>query len=66
MPTAPARIRPEIRMYSISDAAERSDLSASTLYNFIKSGRLKTVIIGARRLVPDKSLRRLLGTTAKR
>jgi excisionase family DNA binding protein len=60
MQTAPARIHPEIRMYSVRDAAKRSDLSNSTLYNFIKSGRLKTVKVGGRRLIPDESLRRLL------
>jgi excisionase family DNA binding protein len=60
MPTAPTRIHPEIRMYSIRGAAERSDLARSTLYNFIKSGRLKTVKIGGRRLIPDEALRRLL------
>jgi excisionase family DNA binding protein len=60
MPTALPRIHPEIRMYSISAAAEKSNLGRTTLYNFIKSGHLKTVKIGSRRLVPDESLRRLL------
>jgi excisionase family DNA binding protein len=60
MPTAPARIHPEIRMYSINAASEKSDLARSTLYNFIKSGRLKTVKVGGRRLIPDEALRRLL------
>jgi excisionase family DNA binding protein len=60
MPITPARIHPEIRMHSINGAAERSDLARSTLYNFIKSGRLKTVKVGSRRLIPDEALRRLL------
>ncbi len=61
MPTVPSRIHPEIRMYSINDAAERSDLARSTLYNFIKSGRLKTVKVeGAGDLIADAALRKLL------
>lgn len=60
MPTAAIRIHPEIRMYSIRAAAERSDLSASTLYNYIRAGRLRTVKVGGRRLIPDEALRRLL------
>jgi len=60
MQTAPARIHPEIRMHSISAAAEKSDLGKSTLYNFIKSGRLKSIKVGGRRLIPDEELRRLL------
>ncbi len=60
MPTAPARIHPEICMHSVNGAVEKSNLSHSTLYNYIKSGKLKTVKIGGRRLIPDEALRKLL------
>jgi excisionase family DNA binding protein len=60
MSNATTLLRPYIKMHSISDASEQSDLSRSTLYNFIKDGRLKTVKVGGRRLIPDQSLRDLL------
>jgi excisionase family DNA binding protein len=66
MSTASTPLRPGIKMHSVSAASEQSDLSRSTLYNFIKDGRLKTVKVGGRRLIPDAALRELLqiGETA--
>jgi excisionase family DNA binding protein len=60
MPNVITPPRPGIRMYSVRAASEQSDLSRSTLYNFIKDGRLKTVKVGGRRLIPDSALRDLL------
>jgi excisionase family DNA binding protein len=47
-------------MHRIDDAFEISRLGRSTLYNHMKSGRLKSVRIGGRRLIPDSALRELL------
>jgi excisionase family DNA binding protein len=60
MSNALTTLLPGIRMYSVRTASEQSDLSRSTLYNFIKDGRLKTVKVGGRRLIPDSALRELL------
>jgi excisionase family DNA binding protein len=48
------------QMHRIDDAVEISRLGRSTLYTYIKSGRLKSVRIGGRRLIPDSALRELL------
>jgi excisionase family DNA binding protein len=60
MATAPISLRPYIKMYSVKRASEQSDLARSTLYNFIREGKLKTVKVGGRRLIPDSALRELL------
>jgi excisionase family DNA binding protein len=60
MATAPIPLRPYIKMYSVKGASEQSDLARSTLYNFIREGKLKTVKVGGRRLIPDSALRELL------
>jgi excisionase family DNA binding protein len=49
-------------VYSIREAAEASGLSRATLYRLISDGRLKTVKIGARRLIPVAALTALLDT----
>jgi excisionase family DNA binding protein len=54
------RPRPEIKMYRIGDAAERSGLSRSTIYNRIRDGSLQTVKVVGARLISDEALRRLL------
>jgi predicted site-specific integrase-resolvase len=43
MATAPISLCPYIKMYSVKRASEQSDLARSTLYNFIREGKLKTV-----------------------
>jgi excisionase family DNA binding protein len=57
---------PNRRAFSISEAASASGLSRATLYRLLKDGRLATVKIGARRLVPISALDALLsGGAAK-
>jgi excisionase family DNA binding protein len=52
--------RPDIQMHRIDDAAAISRLSRNTLYNHINAGRLKSVRIGGRRLIPETALREFL------
>jgi excisionase family DNA binding protein len=47
-------------VYSIREAAQATGLSRATLYRLISDGRLKTVKVGARRLVPVAALTALL------
>jgi excisionase family DNA binding protein len=47
-------------VYSIQEAAQATGLSRATLYRLISDGRLKTVKVGARRLVPVAALTALL------
>lgn len=43
-------------LYRVNEAAEALRLSRSVLYELIRSGRLRTVKIGRRRLVPVDAL----------
>ena len=46
--------------YSIKEACRASSLGRTTLYAHIKSGRLKTIKVGGRTLIPAESLESLL------
>ena len=46
--------------YSIAEAEVASGLSRASLYRLIAAGKLKTVTIGRRRLVPSDSLSELV------
>lgn len=46
--------------YSIKEACQASSLGRTTLYAHIKAGRLKTVKVGGRTLIPRASLEALL------
>jgi len=52
---------PERRALSIKETAATSGLSRSSLYRLIEAGKLATVKIGARRLVPVAAIDKLLG-----
>jgi excisionase family DNA binding protein len=45
---------------SIAEAVRASGVSRSTLYNLIEENKLRTIKVGARRLVPIASLNELL------
>lgn len=47
--------------FSMAEAARRASMSRAGLYLLIKRGELETVTRGRRRLVPDASLRKLVG-----
>lgn len=46
--------------YSIKEACEASSLGRTTLFSHIKSGRLPTVKVGGRTLIPAAALHALL------
>jgi excisionase family DNA binding protein len=45
--------------YSLAEAEAASGISRSSLYNLIAAGKLKTIQLGRRRLVPREELERL-------
>jgi excisionase family DNA binding protein len=54
----PSKRRPAVAavLYRVDEAAEALRLSRSQLYELIRSGRLRTVKSGRRRLVPVSAL----------
>lgn len=56
----------ERRALSIAEAAQTSGLSRATLYRLIADGKLSTLKIGARRLVPVGALDALLSGGASK
>jgi excisionase family DNA binding protein len=52
---------PERRAFSIRETERAVNLSRATIYRLIAAGKLATVKIGARRLVPSASIDALLG-----
>ena len=59
MPT-PQHRELEKLAYQINEAVRVSGLSRTTLYELMKAGRLKTVLVAGRRLVPAEDLKALL------
>ena len=51
---------PERRAFSIRETERATSLSHATIYRIIASGKLKTVKVGARRLVPAHAIDALL------
>ena len=49
--------RPERLCYRVDEAAEALQLSRSLIYELIRSGRLRSVKAGRRRLVPVEALK---------
>lgn len=52
-------------VYSIQEAAQACGLSRATIYRLIAAGKLTTVKVGARRLVPVAAVDALLAGGAK-
>jgi excisionase family DNA binding protein len=50
----------DLKMLRINEAVEISTLCRATLYNHIRTGRLHTLKVGGRRLIPETALRKLL------
>lgn len=46
--------------YSIKEASRATSLGRTRLYQLIAAGRLETIKIGSRRLIPAHALRKLL------
>jgi excisionase family DNA binding protein len=60
-----APLPPDIALaYRVNDAAKVAGLSRSSLYNLIGEGKLRSVVVAGRRLIPAEALRRLLGAAA--
>lgn len=53
---------PEPLVDSIEDTAARLNVSRTTIYELISSGRLRSVKLGKRRLVPRDAQRELLAS----
>ena len=51
---------PQKLAYQINEAVRVSGLSRTTLYELMKTGQLKTVLVAGRRLVPAENLKALL------
>lgn len=54
MATAPAASTPQRRLHCVEAAAELLGVKRSTAYEEIRLGRLRTVRVGRRRLVPTE------------
>ena len=58
-----------VRLNSIKDIVARTGLSRSTVYEEMDSGRLRSVKVGRRRLIPESALvdyiDNLIGTTTR-
>jgi excisionase family DNA binding protein len=56
----PERQQQERRVLSVQETADALDLSKASVYRAINSGRLGSVRVGARRLIPVAALDALL------
>jgi excisionase family DNA binding protein len=55
----------EVNLFTVDEAAVRLRVSRWTVYNRIRSGQLRTVKIGRRRLVPPAALGECVDQLAK-
>jgi len=53
------------RAYQVNEAAAAYRLSRSTLYKLIATGKLRTVKVGGRRLIPVDAMEALLAEGAR-
>ncbi|MFD6414996.1 helix-turn-helix domain-containing protein [Streptomyces sp. NPDC060194] len=54
MATSSQASTPQRRLHRVEAAAELLDIKRSTAYDLIRQGRLRTVRVGRRRLVPTE------------
>lgn len=47
------------KLYSVAEAAEKTSLGRTALYQAISQGRLRSIVVGRRRLVPASAIREL-------
>ncbi|MDI9848140.1 helix-turn-helix domain-containing protein [Rhodoblastus sp. 17X3] len=55
----------EKRAYRVTEACAAYGLSRSTIYKLMKAGKLKTVLVGGRRLIPVEAAEALIAGGAK-
>jgi excisionase family DNA binding protein len=60
MATTPANDTGRKIAYSMAEACAALTISRPTLYKLIAEGRLRTVMLGGRRVVPAEALEQLL------
>lgn len=46
--------------YSLTEAAQIARISQRSLYRLVNAGKLRTTVIGGRRIVPGDALRQLI------
>jgi len=51
------------RLHNVAESAGLLDIGRSTMYELIKTGEIRTITVGRRRLVPDDELDRFVGRT---
>lgn len=56
----PSRRAPEPLSYTVNDACAATGLGRSSIYELIAAGKLKSVRLAGRRLIPADALRDLL------
>lgn len=56
---------PDVKAYSVVDAARQLGISRSKLYELIAGGELETIQVGRRRLVSTAALDRLMAAHAE-
>lgn len=57
--------RPDALAYSVNEVRQLGGPARTKLYEFLKNGTLKSVIVGHRRLICGDLLRAFLGATSK-
>ena len=55
----------DIKLYTPKEVAEILKLNRKTIYNYIESGRLKTVQFGREHRITEEELQRLVKTGVK-
>jgi excisionase family DNA binding protein len=61
----PAALKPnEVRAFHVKTAAALYGLSRSSLYKLMAAGKLRTVKVGGRRLIPRDAIEALIATDA--
>jgi len=47
------------KLYSVDEAAERTSLGRTALYAALGSGRVRSIVVGRRRLIPSSAIAEL-------
>jgi excisionase family DNA binding protein len=50
----------ELKLFSITESAERAGVARDTFYRWCRAGRVRTVRMGDRVMIPTRELRRIL------
>jgi excisionase family DNA binding protein len=61
----PTILEEKRRAFSVREAARMCGVSRATLYRLLTEGKITTIKIGSRRLVPEASIETLLAGGAK-